>query len=257
MLINKKNGLEYLRFPNLAKYPELDHGIFTRKGGLSEAPFNGLNVAYSVNDDYEKVTGNRNLILKSFGGEFLICAHQVHGIDVHVITDDYFDRPESAGKKLPECDALITDIPGKYIMIQVADCQPVLLYDPVKKIIAGIHSGWRSSVKNIIGNTVSEMKEKKDSDPADIVAGIGPSLGPCCAEFINYKNEIPEKLWSYKDGQDYFNFWHISHDQLIEAGVLTENIFSSNVCTKCNTESYFSHRGELKTGRFAAVIGLK
>ncbi|MBW1984000.1 MAG: polyphenol oxidase family protein, partial [Deltaproteobacteria bacterium] len=91
---------------------------------------------------------------------------------------------------------------------------------------------------------------------SDLIAGIGPSLGPCCAEFVNYKKEIPEAYWTYKNQDNYFDFWAVSKDQLCNAGVLPENTHLSKICTKCHTDRFYSYRGEGTTGRFAAVIGL-
>ncbi len=96
-------------------------------------------------------------------------------------------------------DAMITDAPGQSLVIQTADCQAVLIYDPVRKAVANIHSGWRGSIQNIIGLTVQAMIKEFDSDPKNLLAGIGPSLGPCCAEFIHYRTEIPKAFWSYKN----------------------------------------------------------
>jgi len=99
------------------------------------------------------------------------------------------------------------------------------------------------------------MEKEFDSKPGNIVTGISPSLGPCCAEFVNYKDEIPEEFWKYKDDSDHFDFWAISSDQLCNAGVLKKNIYLSEICTRCNTDLFYSFRGEGTTGRFAAVIG--
>jgi len=94
-----------------------------------------------------------------------------------------------------------------------------------------------------------------ECQPQNMVCGVGPSLGPCCAEFINYQKEIPETLWKYC-GSDYrFDFWQMSLDQLTAAGVRPENISMAGICTKCNQHLFFSYRGERNTGRFAAVIG--
>jgi copper oxidase (laccase) domain-containing protein len=123
-------------------------------------------------------------------------------------------------------------------------------------VVANVHSGWRGSLKNIIGRTVNIMGTL-GVRPPDIIAGISPSLGPCCAEFMNYKQEIPKKFWVYKDGDDHFDFWSLSRDQLGNAGVLPENVCLSKMCTKCCTDLFYSYRGEKTTGRFAAVIGLK
>ncbi|MDY0223311.1 MAG: polyphenol oxidase family protein, partial [Desulfobacterium sp.] len=143
------------------------------------------------------------------------------------------------------------------LVIQVADCQPVLLLDPVKKVVANIHSGWRGSIQNIIGRSVDAMVDNFGSDPQTILAGIGPSLGPCCSEFVNYTREIPEHLWIYKDEKEHFNFWRISADQLTERGLKPENITLAGICTRCAADTFFSYRDNNTTGRFAAVIKLE
>lgn len=124
-------------------------------------------------------------------------------------------------------------------------------------MVANVHSGWRGSIANIIGHTLDAMKKNFGSDPAHVVAGIGPSLGPCCAEFVNYKEEIPEPFWKYRNDRRHFDFWAVSRDQLCEAGVCAENIHISGLCTRCRTDLFFSYRAEGITGRFAAIIGLK
>jgi copper oxidase (laccase) domain-containing protein len=129
--------------------------------------------------------------------------------------------------------------------------------DPIRQVVANVHSGWRGSIINIIGRTVNAMEKHFGCDPAQIQAGIGPSLGPCCAEFVNYETEIPEKFWHHKDAGHHFDFWSISQDQLMDAGVLKANIENCQICTKCHTDLFFSYRGEGTTGRFASVIGLK
>ncbi|MBU0987581.1 MAG: polyphenol oxidase family protein, partial [Proteobacteria bacterium] len=165
----------------------------------------------------------------------------------------YFDR--HGGYTLVG-DALVSDIQNKFLVIQIADCQSILIYDAVRQVVANIHSGWRGSIKNIIGRTIQVMETVFGCNSRHMVAGIGPSLGPCCAEFVNYKTEIPEKFWKYKDNRDHFDFWAVSRDQLCDAGVLVENIECSDRCTRCDTQKFFSFRKEGTTGRFAAVIGL-
>jgi hypothetical protein len=122
--------------------------------------------------------------------------------------------------------------------------------------VANIHSGWRGSIPNIIGLTIQTMIKEFDSDPKNLLTGIGPSLGPCCAEFIHYRTEIPKAFWSYKNRKDCFDFWAISKDQLTEAGIPSNHIVSSNLCTRCRTDLFFSYRKERLTGRFATVIGI-
>ncbi|MCP4352430.1 MAG: peptidoglycan editing factor PgeF [Desulfobacterales bacterium] len=254
MVLKEKNGIPFFHFPNLAEFSGIQHGIFTRKGGNSSKPFSSLNVTLGLGDSEAAVRQNRSEISQAMGGKELVFASQVHGTKVLVLSNN--NNPGwKTGTKNPG-DAIVTNIPMKPLVIQVADCQAVLMYDPVRQVIANVHSGWRGSINNIIGAAADVMIKKFDCNPSDIVAGIGPSLGPCCAEFVNYEKEIPEKFWKYKNSSDHFDFWWVSKDQLCNAGVLAENIYSGNMCTKCNTDLFFSYRGEGVTGRFAVVAGL-
>ena len=253
MIKKKKNGVSFLQFPDLAKFSEIDHKIFTRDKGFSEGPCRSLNVSFNVDDNPDSVKLNRRLISDGFDGKNLLFINQVHGEKVLFFSKN--DKIPIAGKITG--DAMVTDRQGLFFGIQTADCQPILMYEPECGVVANIHSGWRGSIKNIIGSTVEVMKKKAGCRPDRIIAGIGPSLGPCCAEFINYKDEISEKFWHYKDKKDYFDFWSISCSQLCEAGVLYENISLSRLCTMCNPELFYSYRKNNVTGRFASVIGIK
>ena len=257
LITAKKNDTSFLQFPNLSGFSDIHHGVFTRKNGYSNTPYKSLNTSYSAGDNIKNVTLNRLVISKCFDGNELVFAKQVHGTKAVSFAKNNRSLKKRFYDRLPECDAMITDIKKRSLVIQVADCQSILMYDPVLKVIANVHSGWRGSIKNIIGRTISTMEKDFGTKPNHIISGISPSLGPCCAEFINYKNEIPEKLWKYKNDSDHFNFWAISLDQLRGAGVLKKNIYSSEICTRCNTNLFFSYRSEETTGRFAAVIGLK
>jgi YfiH family protein len=175
---------------------------------------------------------------------------QVHGDDAHCI------REKSEISSIPPAaDALISGLAGLGLMIQVADCQAVLLYDPVEKVSANIHSGWRGSIRNIVGKTVRTMAAEFGCRPENVLAGIGPSLGPCCAEFVHYRSEIPETLWHYRVSEHHFDFWSMTRDQLAAERVRVENILCANICTVCHTGDFYSYRAEKITGRFAAVIG--
>lgn len=257
MIVKEKNGLSFLQFPKLAACSGIAHGVFTRKGGFSEGAYRSLNVSFGVGDDDRNIRRNRSIIAGCFDGREPVVAKQVHGTRVIVLARDQGAATGTPPAGLPVGDAMVTDIRDKYLLVQVADCQPVLLYDAVRHVVANVHSGWRGSVKNIIGVTIAGMQGAFDCRPRDIIAAIGPSLGPCCAEFVNYKKEIPQVLWKYKDDADRFDLWAISRDQLCQAGVLRENIHLSKICTRCNADRFFSYRGEHTTGRFAVVIGLR
>ena len=255
MIYRRDNDVPFFEFPNLVGFPGIRHGVFTRSGGRSRAPYASLNVGRGIGDRPDRVASNRALVSGCLGDLRMVFVRQVHGDGVVVLKDG------ETGSTDPDApltgDALVTDIPRTGLVIQTADCQAVMLYDPRKRVVANVHSGWRGSVQNIIGKTVRAMTSHFRCDPADIQAGISPSLGPCCGEFIHYRNEIPQAFWKYKGENRHFDFWAASRDQLSETGVPDENIFSSRLCTRCRTDLFFSYRGEKSTGRMAMVIGLQ
>lgn len=254
MRLHRTNDLLYFTFANLAQSCGLVHGVFTRVGGNSRGACKTLNVGFNTGDDAAAVRQNRAAIAACMGGT-PVFLNQVHQSDI-VVIDDIFDATANPGPPL-KADAMITQRTDIRLAIQVADCQAVLLHDRQNHVVANVHAGWRGSVANIAGKCVEEMTRRFQSRPEKIVAGIGPSLGPCCAEFIHYQEEIPESFWQYKDSRHRFNFWQVSHDQLTAAGVPPENIEWAGICTKCNPHLFFSYRHEKVTGRLAAVIGLE
>lgn len=251
-----KNGASFYQFEKFSKLPGVTHGIFTRAAGHSKGPFKGLNISHGLGDDERLVSQNRKVISEFFAGRTLIFADQVHGNQVIIIDDaQRSDVNENSPTPLIG-DALVTNCHDVLLVIQVADCQAILLYDSNRNIAANVHVGWRGSINGIVGRTLDVMRKHFGCLSDDIVAGIGPSLGPCCAEFVNYRLEIPQKFWSYKNADHHFDFWAISRDQLAANGILPDNISTSRLCTKCNTDRFYSYRAERTTGRFAAVIGL-
>lgn len=251
------NGVSYFQFSSLTRFSDIDHGIFTRNTGYSQPPFASLNISYGIGDKDKAVARNRDMIEEIMRADEMTYLDQVHGCDIAVLDGSGKPAHHRLNPGLLTADAAVTNRPGNYLFIQVADCQSVLLYEPLQQVVANVHSGWRGSIGNIIGRTVAAMVDNFDCRPDRILAGIGPSLGPCCAEFIHYRTEIPKGFWPYKDPNNHFDFWAISVDQLVKAGVLAENVESSQMCTRCRTDVFFSYRAEKTTGRFAAVIGLK
>lgn len=256
MILNTRHQLRFFTFPGLLQCNGLVHGVFTRDGGCSDPPFNSLNIGMAVGDAPEMVTQNRNAIAGCLNDADMVFLRQTHGDDVAIFDKDgpHASLPESP--PIP-ADAMISNIRGKMLAIQVADCQAVMLHDPVKQVVANVHAGWRGSVRNIPGNCLKIMKTRFGCRPSDIIAGIAPSLGPCCNEFIHYQTEIPETFWRYKDRRHHVDFWAITRDQLAAEGVLPKNIELPNLCTRCNDHVFFSYRKTNRTGRFVAIIGLK
>ncbi|MBU0968219.1 MAG: peptidoglycan editing factor PgeF [Proteobacteria bacterium] len=240
-----------LTFSALANFPCLVHGIFNRHGGISPSPYDSLNISYGGDDDPRRVKENRELIRQSLGVDILVSGQQVHGSQVHVITGKPLTDLEITG-----CDAFITNVAGVALLIQQADCQAIMLFDPQRQVAANIHCGWRGSVNNIIAATIRVMAEEFATDPGHLLAAISPSLGPCCAEFINYEQELPGHFHPFQVKPNYFDFWAISRCQLQETGVKPTNIFTTAICTVCDP-NWFSYRREKKTGRFCSVIGVR
>lgn len=257
MVMNDTPGPIFLQFPSLLRFPELFHGVFTRKGGVSEGPFSSLNSSLGAGDLPQHVEENRRRMAARCCGLNPVFPRQVHGTTVQVIAADGAEASRRHGPKCVEADAVVTGVPGLALGIQVADCQPVILYDPVERVVANVHSGWRGSIGNILGETLAVMRQGFGTVPKNVHAAIGPSLGPCCAEFINYRDEIPKRYWSYGDSRDCFDFWSISRDQLAVEGVRKENIYTSGLCTRCRMDLFYSYRGEGATGRFAVLAGVR
>jgi YfiH family protein len=255
MIPRTQNGIPFFQFHNLAAHTGLWHGIFTRQGGLSPPPYDSLNVTYGLGDSPAVVTANRQALSQCTPSGSIITARQVHGAQVLVLTDAQ-QQNDTAKDELPQADALVTNVPGVYLMVQVADCQSILIYDPVNRAVANIHSGWRGSLHNICQRTIDIMTSTFGCRTDDLWIGIGPSLGPCCAEFINYQKEFPESFWHYCLKARHFDFWTITQDQLCAAGVDRHKIETSGWCTHCRTDLFFSYRKEGTTGRFATIIGL-
>lgn len=230
------------------------HGIFDRLNGTSPAPYSSLNLSYGVGDDQDNVAANRQKVKQLLGVGILASAKQVHGDRIWSVGDLAGDM-EAEGY-----DALITDRPGIGLLIQQADCQAVLLHDPRRRVIAAVHCGWRGNVLDIITITIERLRRDYRSEPGDLRAVISPSLGPCCAEFINYRQELPLSLHAFRTTTTHFDLWKISHAQLTGAGVPAENIAIAGICTCCDA-TYFSHRrsgkkGKPATGRQGSVIFL-
>lgn len=256
-MVLKKEGAHFLfQFDDFNRFRGLVHAIACRSGGNSLPPFDGLNLGPDVGDRPERVTANRRQWRHLTGGGVHCYARQNHGSTVRVVTRRMLSSREPIQTAPAPADALITDLPGVRLLIQTADCQAVMLFDPDKRVVANVHCGWRGSVVDIIGRTVRRMTAAFNCDPGRMVAAIGPSLGPCCAEMVNYNAEIPRELWPFRVGSHHFDFWRISRHQLIAAGLVDQRVHVAHVCTRCNPHLFFSYRANRKTGRFAALIGI-
>jgi purine-nucleoside/S-methyl-5'-thioadenosine phosphorylase / adenosine deaminase len=257
MPFNQQGDLRYFQFNNL----QTRHAIFTRHGGLSPEPWDSLNVGGTVGDDKARVRANRNLSLKALGcsPESVFDVWQVHGADVVCANAP---RPES--ERVRQADILLTDKPDLTLYMRFADCVPILVHDPRNGVVGMAHAGWMGTLRDVASALVNAMSKQYGSSPADIIAGIGPSIGPDHYEIGSdvilqvkerFKDESERFLESH-NGRIHFDLWKTNRTLLERAGV--GNIEVAEVCTACNTDDWFSHRAEKgRTGRFGALITLQ
>jgi hypothetical protein len=181
----------------------------------------------------------------------------VHGAAVGCL-ERSISRPLPDGSRIVDgIDALITAAPARGLLITAADCLQIMFLDPDTPAVGLAHAGWRGLVAGAIGATVSAMATAYGTDSARLLAGIGPGLGPCCAEFTDPRLELPPDFAPYIRGR-YVDLWRVARDQLQSAGVVPRHIEQHAICTRCNRDRFFSHRGDRgRSGRFAAIISLR
>jgi YfiH family protein len=194
------------------------------------------------------------------GAESSIRTRQIHGDRIHQVTDDLVTGPGASegplrfSQEIGEGDGLTTDRPGILINVSTADCVPVLLLDPVRKAVSALHAGWRGTVLNISAKAVELMRLHYGSDPADLLAGIGPSIGPCCYEVGNDVWEQIEKGYFYggevvlreENQKAMLDLVQLNRLQLIEAGIPSGHITFSGLCTSCLPSLFYSFRRDQK-----------
>jgi YfiH family protein len=262
-------NLEYYSFANLDAHQQVTCCVTSRAGGLSAGAFASLNLGLRTDDEYDAVVDNRaqlSLITNAFP-DLLTFGCQVHGSNVSVVTGDLIGS--GAGdhdSAIADTDAMVTNIPDVPLVVLVADCCPVAFFDPVGGAIGIAHAGWRGTVAGIAAAAINTMTAEFGTNPADIIAGIGPSIGPCCyqvgeevvgrfrAEYADLNDLVFDRTRGKKP---YFDLWHANRLILNGAGVQDSNIETAGLCTVCHKETFFSHRADSgNTGRFGALIML-
>jgi YfiH family protein len=251
----------YLQFDSLQSLNGLRHAVTTRRGGCSQVPYDSLNLGYHVNDDALCVSRNRKILANSLDYEatHLVAAQQVHGAQATIV--DTSTRGRGArdwDSALPETDALIVAEPNVPVLILVADCAPLLLADEKHRVLAVVHAGWRGAVARIAAQAVETMQRQFDSQPEEICVGIGPSLCSACFEV---GDEVATAARAMEPAciisghsKPHLNLRMLLHSDLQSVGVRGRNIETMPHCPRCDTQSFFSHRGEQgRTGRFGLV----
>jgi polyphenol oxidase len=260
----QSDGIHFLTFESLEERG-VAHAVIGRQGGVSPQPWASLNVGGTVGDEADRVLENRRRSFQALGRKFesLFDVWQVHGIEVVIA-----DSPRPPDQAHMKADVILTDRPGVTLFMRFADCVPILLFDPVRRVIGIVHAGWQGTVKKIAIIAVQSMQAHYRSRPQDILAGIGPSVGQHHYEVGDevvrqvhqaFEKNIKDVLESPDGGGEKsgvkFDLWRANQLALEEAGV--QQIEIARICTACHLDDWYSHRGEQgRTGRFGALIGL-
>lgn len=265
--INTDGTLKYITFPKLTATGVVRHIFSTRLGGVSSGHCATMNLSFNRGECRENVLENYRILCGAVGidTENLVLSHQTHTNNVLCVTEEH----RGTGITKPsfcDVDGLITDKKGVALVTQYADCTPLLFCDPIKKVIATSHAGWRGTVKLIGKVTVEKMCSEFGCKPEDIIAGIGPCIGKCCYEVddpvYNEFVKIPflslDDIFTKKpNGKYMLNLVEANRQILINSGINPENIDLSDICTCCNAKEMHSHRATGgKRGNLAAIIEL-
>lgn len=257
MPFHSANGLRYFTFDNLAG---LTHAVFTRRGGVSPAPWDSLNLGGSVGDDLAHVRENRLRAFSALGRDpaSIHDVWLVHGTDVV-----HADAPRDLALKPPQADIVTTDRAEVALFMRYADCVPLFFYASQKGVIALAHAGWLGTVRNVAKAALEALRARYNVDPRDVRAAIGPSIGPdhyevgadVAAQVRAAFGKDAESLLEPRNGKFRLDLWRANRLQLEAAGVTEVEV--AGLCTACRLDNWFSHRAEKgKTGRFGALIGL-
>lgn len=277
-----QNKLPYFQFHLLQSYSDdLTHAVLSRNGGISKSAYDSLNISYDVQDNAQDVAKNRQIIKDAFKIEpsNLLSARQTHSKNVLIVTKEIWEHHSAQQASLqtsqsllnseqttlvPEHefdnkDAMITNLPGVALMMKVADCQAIIMHDPTKQAFAVVHAGWKGLVQDVSGHTIKVMRAQYGVHPENLIIGISPSLGPCCAYFSDPELELPKNFRPYIDTKKRVNLWDFSVNQLLSHGVQADRIELARVCSMCGAgNKFFSFRRDRGiTGRFGVFAMLK
>lgn len=268
-----RDGVRYFTFEVFDAHPRLNAIVTTRHGGVSTGPYASLNLGGKTGDEPDNVRENRKRAAGVIGKDSrnLVFAKQVHGSNIARVEGAF----EGA---FDDTDGLTTDALQTPLVILTADCAAVFLFDPVKHAIGIAHAGWRGTVAGIASTMVQRMGREYGSAPDHLLAGIGPSIGPCCYEvgeevIITVETNLPDyteevlvepdmaSAGSFRaavnEDHRHFDLWRANELMLVDAGVPENNIEIARLCTACRTDLFYSHRAEKGvTGRFGGILML-
>jgi YfiH family protein len=263
---NIQGEVEYLTVESFEKTRALRHGFTTRLGGVSEGYYASMNLGINTGDDMENIKKNFDLICGIVGVDpkDMVFSKQIHSDNIYKVTLKDRGKGLYLESDIDSADGLISDIPQIPMVAFYADCVPVILLDPVLKVVCLVHSGWKGTVLKIGEKAVKKMLSEYGCDVKNILAAIGPSIGPCHYEVSGdvaekFKEVFPggEMLKDKGNGKYMLDLWKTNADILKDAGISDEHITLSAECTYCKSGIYFSHRASKGLrGSLAAIVEL-
>lgn len=247
----------FYTFKNLSQH-DICYHLVSKKD--QKYPYN-FSLALHTKENKTQILKNRETIKAKFPNTKFIVANQTHSANIHLIEEKNELGWYGLEDAIENCDALITNQSNIMLTILTADCVPILLLDPSKKVIAAVHAGWKGTQQEILFKTVEKMKNSFHCNPKEILASIAPSIGKCCYEVdwnVAQHFEKIENAYAQKGEKYMLDLPHINRLQLLNSGFLEKNIEHAHLCTACEVEQYFSYRQEGGcSGRFMSMIGLK
>lgn len=261
-MVNHKIHTNLLQFESLNFYDSLLHFSTTIDGGVSKGSYTSFNLGIHSGDDVENVNENRNRLISmlNISSDNLIFPYQTHGDSVCVIDSEFISKNiEERLLSLNGIDALITNLKGVCIGVATADCVPILIFDPINKVLATVHAGWRGTVSKLTQKVISIMVDRFGSNPSNLIAGIGPSI---CSENFEVGAEVVDAFveagflvddigfYNFETNKFHVDLWETNKLLLVELGLLLSNIEVASLCTYANADKFFSARRQtIKSGR--------
>ena len=259
-----------IRYNIFKDYPDIVSGFSTRIGGVSKEHLASMNLSFSRGDIRENVMTNHKRFSLAVGYDYtkLVFSDQVHDVKIHKVTKDDIGKGIIRESDIVGIDGLVTDVPGIPLITFYADCVPLYFYDPVMKVVALVHSGWKGTVGHIGSVMVEYMGKEYGSKPGDIVCAIGPSICMDCYEVSEdvaeafkeaySKEQFDSMIYNKGNGKYQLNLHEACYYNFVNAGVKEENIALPDLCTCCNSNILFSHRASKgMRGNLGAVIMIK
>ncbi len=259
-----KGDLEYLTIPSFEETGLVKHCFTTRHGGVSTGEAASLNLSFKRKDTSENVHKNFEIICSAIGVDHnrIVFSDQTHGKGIYAATAADVGKGLHRESDIFDADGLVTMESNVPLCTFYADCVPLFFLDPCKKIIACVHSGWKSTMLEI-GKEAVKVMQSLGSNKKDILAAIGPSIGPCHFEvsedvaqrFIDkFGNDIVDRTVGDKT---YIDLWKTNVNILLSSGISDENITLAKACTYCEKDRFYSWRGDNhKTGSLCGIIQL-